>query len=185
MTRRSYVVDNSSFCIVFHNIIIVSTQPRSLIINKKVLLRERKRHTASRAASRWPGGGMYLGVSPPSVLTWLGGGGRYLEVPPVLTWLGGGGRYLEVPPCPDLAGGRYLGVHPPPHPPRGQTRVKTLLYRRTTYAGGNNTSILVLMLLRCFLDCSGTSFLQHTTRGCSKRARIMCNIIAAWVNITR
>ena len=30
-----------------------------------------------------------------------------------------------------------------------------------------------------FLDCSGTSFLQHTTRGCSKRARIMCNITAA------
>ena len=30
-----------------------------------------------------------------------------------------------------------------------------------------------------FLDCSGTSFHQHTTRGCSKRARFMCNIIAA------
>ena len=29
-----------------------------------------------------------------------------------------------------------------------------------------------------FLDCSGTSFLQHTTRGCSKRALFMCNIIA-------
>ena len=36
-----------------------------------------------------------------------------------------------------------------------------------------------VMLLRFFLDCSGTSFLQHTTRGCSKRARFMCNIIAA------
>ena len=31
-----------------------------------------------------------------------------------------------------------------------------------------------------FLDCSGTSFLQHTTRGCSKRAWFICNIIAAY-----
>ena len=63
--------------------------------HKKVLLRERKRYTARRVASPWQGGGVgrYLGVPPPPVLTWLGGGGG----------LG------------TLGGGRYLGVLPPPH----------------------------------------------------------------------
>ena len=84
---------------------VVSKTCVKLNPNKKVLLRERKRHTASRVASAqgegyltWMGGGVptldgekgtYLGVHPPPVLTWLGvprstldrGRGTYLEVP--------------------------------------------------------------------------------------------------------
>ena len=74
-----------------------------LILNKKVLLRERKRHTARHAASH-RGGGTYLGQGD----TYLGWG--YLPwlwgTPP---WLGG---YPPWPKgeVPTLAGG---GVHPP------------------------------------------------------------------------
>ena len=99
--------------------------------NKKVLLRERKRHTdcgVSRtqyAVLSWGGvdnlggggGGRYLGapLSPPPLGPGWGVGSlagcRYLGVPPVSTWPGG--RYLGVPPHQDLAGGgggvRYLG----------------------------------------------------------------------------
>ena len=56
--------------------------------------------------------------------------------------LNGGGRYLglEVGTL-DGEGGRYLRVPPPVWTDRrmdGQTRVKTLPSRRTTYAVGNN-----------------------------------------------
>ena len=65
-----------------------------------------QRHT-DRSVSSTPYAvltGRHLGVPP--ILTWMGGGGRYL---------GPGGRYLAVPShCPYLDGGRYLGVPPPP-----------------------------------------------------------------------
>ena len=82
--------------------------------NKKVLLRERKRHTARRVVS-----------TPSVVLT---------GYPPVLTWLEGYPTWVppgRVPTCPDLAGGYptwvppgrgvlYLGTSPAgyPHPSR-------------------------------------------------------------------
>ena len=89
-------------------------------------------------------GGSYLGIPPPldqdlvrgvGILGYLlppsgpGQGGRYLG------W-GGGGRYL----------GPGQGRYPPlPHCGQtdGQTRVKTLPSRRTTYAGGNNSQYFI------------------------------------------
>ena len=109
--------------------------------NKKVLLRERKRHTARRVAST-----PYVVLTPPArVPPWPGyppsQGTPLARVPP---------PPARVPPRLDLAG------YPPPsypmafwvmlqsimgygYPPRGQTnKVKLLPSRRTTYAGGNN-----------------------------------------------
>ena len=43
--------------------------------HKKVLLRERKRHTARHISSPWPGGGDVPWRTPPPILTWLGGVG--------------------------------------------------------------------------------------------------------------
>ena len=68
-------------------------------MNKKVLLHERKRHTARHVASPWGEGGSYLGWVGGGILTLAGGvptlvGGGYLP------WLG---RYLPWP------GGTYLG----------------------------------------------------------------------------
>ena len=104
---------------------------RNTNVNKKVLLRERKRHTARHVASPWPGGGGYPPILPSShpdlaregeslPLSGGGGEGTYLRVAPplILTWPGGGGYlpWLGVPtlgyPHPDLAGGTYLGVPP-------------------------------------------------------------------------
>ena len=111
----------------------------------------------------WPGG--YPGVGTP-ILTWLGGtpGGHPLAgVPPILTWLGDTpGRHpppAGVPPIltwPAVKGGYPRQGYPPVwtwpgYPPGldltgvpnvdrwmdGQTRVKTLPSRRTTYAVGN------------------------------------------------
>ena len=86
------------------------------LVNKKVLLRERKRHTACRVASADGKGGTYLGQG--GYLPWgtphpdlargrgtylgWGGGGTYLGqgggvLPwgtPALTWPEGGGTYL-------------------------------------------------------------------------------------------
>ena len=73
---------------------------QNLIKNKKVLLRERKKHTVRRVASARGGGegGVCGGYLPWS-------GRTYLRVPPILTWLEG--TYLGVPPPhPDPAGGR-------------------------------------------------------------------------------
>ena len=135
--------------------------------NKKVLLRERKRHTARRVVST---PSVVLTGYPPPILTWPGGGGYTLHgYPPgrVPPWpdLARGGTLSGYPPSrvPPLAGpGRIppwldLAGYPPwclPHgflgnvakhygiwvpPPRcGQTnKVKLLPSRRTTYAGGN------------------------------------------------
>ena len=96
------------------------------ILNKKVLLRERKRHTdrgvssTTSAALSWGGGGSYLGRG--GVHTLDGGRGTYIAWGYVSPWpdmaggtyiqLGGGreGKYLGWgTPHPDLAGGeRYL-----------------------------------------------------------------------------
>ena len=66
-------------------------------MDKKVLLRERKRHT-NRGISSTPYAVLFGEVSTLD-------GGRYLGVPlPLGTWQGvgtlDGGRYLEVPPLP-------------------------------------------------------------------------------------
>ena len=110
----------------------------SIYKSKKVLLRERKRHTAHRVASPWLEGVGTLGYPlPPS---WPGWGGRYLGIPlspphpdlargvgtlgtpsPILIWLGAGVRYLGVPPHPDLA---RVGT---PLPRCGQTNKVKLL----------------------------------------------------------
>ena len=76
--------------------------------DKKVLLRERKRHTARHVAS-----------TPYVVLSWLT---PSLPPPPP--------RWTETPPP-------HLDWPPPPWTDR-QTHVKTLPSRRTTYAGGKD-----------------------------------------------
>ena len=103
--------------------------------NKKVLLRERKRHTARRVASPWLGGGGYLSW-PGGYLPWgtlhpdlaggnyLGQGDTYLGwgvptlargVPTLgypLSWPGGGGVPTSargIPTATYLAEGTYLG----------------------------------------------------------------------------
>ena len=72
-----------------------------ILSNKKVLLRERKRHTARRVVSTpsvvLTGSPPQQGTPPwagfPPVLTWLGGYPTWVPpwagYPPVLTWLGG------------------------------------------------------------------------------------------------
>ena len=82
----------------------------NIVLKKKVLLRECKRHTAHRVASAWVGIYLCRGYLPwdTPIMTWLGD--TFLAVPPrLLTWPGEGVTYLGVfpPPCPDLAGG-YL-----------------------------------------------------------------------------
>ena len=77
--------------------------------NKKVLLRERKRHTARRVATPWGGtylgcrGGTYLGRG---YLPWLRGGVPTLAGGGVPTLAGGGGTYLgQGEGVPTLPGG--------------------------------------------------------------------------------
>ena len=131
-------------------------------INKKVLLRERKRHTARRVVSTPsvvlprvppPGGGTWPGYPPGGYRTWVPPRGYQTRVPP----RGGtgpgyppGGYRTQVPP---REGGYWTWVPPwggtwPGYPPWGGTRtplpprcgqtnkVKLLPSRRTTYAGG-------------------------------------------------
>ena len=140
--------------------------PFKRMLNKKVLLRERKRHTARRVVSTpsvvltgYPprpdlAGGGYLTWVPPPVLTWGGTWPGYppSRVPPI-SWPGKGGYLTWVPPSRlDLAG-YPPSVSAPWHsgkcckalfdmgtpPPRcGQTnKVKLLPSCRTTYVGGN------------------------------------------------
>ena len=84
-------------------------------LNKKVLLRERKRHTARRVVS-----------TPSVVLT----GYPLAGYPPILTWLRGYPTWVppwqgtppgRVPPCPDLAGEYPIWVHPWQGTPRQGT----------------------------------------------------------------
>ena len=101
--------------------------------NKKVLLREGKRHTAHRVASA-RGVPTLAGVLTfAKVGTYLGSMGTYLRVPPsstpILTWQGVPTLDGRVPtlgyPLPIFTwlggtylvwGGTYLGVLPPPSP---------------------------------------------------------------------
>ena len=128
--------------------------------NKKVLLRERKRHTAHRVVST-----PYVGLTgyPPPVLTWPGGGGGGVprlgtHPPPAEYPLSGyphrqGTPLAGYPPSwtwqgtPRLLHGilgnvaKHYGIWvPPPLWTDRQTRVKTLPSRRTTYAGGKNSN---------------------------------------------
>ena len=128
--------------------------------NKKVLLRERKRHTARRVVSTpsvvlpgYPPRGGYpdLGTPPGGTQIWVPpsppGGSRYPPggsgyplggsgYPPrgggTRTWVPPGG-WVRVPP----GGGTRTWVPPPVD---RQTPVKTVPSRRTTYAGGNKRS---------------------------------------------
>ena len=147
----------------------------NIYVNKKVLLRERKRHTTHHVASTpyvvltgYPpcpdlAGGyptwvppLPLGRVPPRQGTpWQGTpqqgtpqqGTPPGRVPPSWTWQGTPPRPGRVPPlgvCPMAFWEMLQSImgygYPPPvdRQMEGQTRVKTLPSRRTTYAGGNN-----------------------------------------------
>ena len=129
-----------------------SVSDMTLSHNKKVLLRERKRHTARRVAS-----------TPYVVLTWVPPcqGTPPAGYPPILTWSGGYLTWVppgRVPPHQGIPPGGPGRVPPPPGgcpmafwemlqsimgygypPPCGQTnKVKVLPSRCTTYAGAND-----------------------------------------------
>ena len=118
--------------------------------NKKVLLRERKRHTARCVANTPyvvltgypPWGGTRSGTPPPGGSGYPPGRGVPGQVHPP-----GGGTWSGTPGgCPGTPPGGYPVRYPPrggyPDPPSPpvdrQTPVKTVPSRRTTYAGGNN-----------------------------------------------
>ena len=127
----------------------IQGRPVKLFLHKKVLLRERKRHTAHRVANTpyvvlsmgypIPGWGVPRPwVPPPPVLTWPGGTPSQDRAypssgatPPVLTWLGGtpsqdGGT----PQKGHGTSGSIIewrwGTPPPPPVVDGHTSVKTL-----------------------------------------------------------
>ena len=98
---------------------------------KKVLLRERKRHTARRVASA-----RYADLS-------RGGGGGLPHLRSGQTWDGvpparPGMRYTPPP-----LGRPGMGYPPPPRNVNRQTPVKTVPSRHTTYAGGKNRTVRV------------------------------------------
>ena len=104
---------------------------------KKVLLRERKRHTARRVASaRYValsnGGGDTpsspgRGGTPPTIQTWPGG------YPPHHPDLAGGGN---PPPCPDLGWGT-----PPPVQVWTDTQSQNIIFPHPSDAGGKRKCI--------------------------------------------
>ena len=167
--------------------------------NKKVLLRERKRHTARRVAST-----PYVfltGYPPPPHPDLAGGGVPDLGTPPAGYPPQQGtppgripphqGTPPQYPPCqgtpcppagyppsrvapptrvpPPVAAPWHSGKcckalwdmgNPPPPVDRqmeGQTRVKTLPSRRTTYAGGKYLCVLRILLSLFFRDYLGGS----------------------------
>ena len=96
------------------------TIPRqAVVLNEKVLLRERNRRTIRRVASAryaalsngWVGGGN--SGTPPTIQTWWG-------YPPPST--PGWGVPWFTPHHPDLAGGGTLGTPPPSRPGQGDPR---------------------------------------------------------------
>ena len=98
-------------------------------INKKVLLRERKRHTARRVVSTFS---LVLTGYPP-ILTWPRGGGYPARgnpgrVPPIPSWLWGTlpGYPQQGVPHPNLAWGYPTWVPPAGYPPAGPGRVAPL-----------------------------------------------------------
>ena len=145
--------------------------PINFINYKKVLLRERKRHTARRVVSTpsvvLPGypdlaGGGYPTRVPPRPGSPPGGylvryppGGRYLvRYPPwgVPSQVPPGGYPVRYPPGGGTRSGTPPGGVPGQVPPQGGTRsgtppvdrqtpVKTVPSRRTTYAGGKNRNL--------------------------------------------
>ena len=102
--------------------------------NKKVLLRERKRHTARRVVTI---PSVVLTGYPPPRRPDLAGGGR-------VPYLGPPGRVSPLVSAPWHSGKCSkvlwdMGTPPPvDRQMEGQTHVKTLPSRRTTYAVGNN-----------------------------------------------
>ena len=137
--------------------------------NKKVLLRERKRHTARRVASNpyvvltgyppsqgtppWPGYPPGQGTPPPGYPPSQG-------TPPA-----------RVPPWLDLAGypppwlphgilgnvAKHYGIWVPPPRCELTNKVKLLPSRRTTYAGGNNLFMSNVVFSLAFAHCKRSS----------------------------
>ena len=111
-----------------------------LILNKKVLVRERKRHTARRVASPWPRRGGYLPWDNP-----------HPDLAREVPTLAGGYLPWGNPPSrpgqgvPTLARGTYCG-QPLPSPQGRYPRVwtdkhtETITFPHPTDAGGNKTS---------------------------------------------
>ena len=132
--------------------------------NKKVLLRERKRHTARRVVStpsvvlpgyNPPGGGTQTSVLPP-------GGGTQVRVPP-------GGVYpdLGTPRGGEVRSGTPPGgvpdrTPPPPPPVDRQTPVKTVPSRRTTYAGGKKSQYTRVVFVRQYVKYNGFRYTLAT-----------------------
>ena len=173
--------------------------------NKKVLLRERKRHTARRVVSTPPppprpdlaGEVPYLGTPlgrvPPAGYSWQGNPpGR---IPPPWTWQGtptpppgrvpppaGPGR-VPHPRCPMAFWVMLQSIMGYGYPPvdrqmEGQTRVKTLPSRRTTYAGGKNKSLFVKGLHLVTAHKSNVIEVYTVTRKCPVMELHTVHIIA-------
>ena len=112
-------------------------------MNKKVLLRERKRHTARCVANtRY----VVLTGYPPGGVPGTPGGVYPVRYPP------GGGTRSGTPP------GGGLGTPPVDR----QTPVKTVPSRRTTYAGGNK----VQHVKWCMIQTKLTSEISYPMDSC-------------------
>ena len=137
----------------------MTTSSFLFLYNKKVLLRERKRHTARRVVSTPsvvlpgypPGGGTKVRVPPRGGVLDPPGGGTRTWVPP-RGWSGypPGGVPDQAPP--PLSHGilgnvaKHYGIWVPPPVDRqigGWTDAcQNITFPRTTYAGGNNSTAL-------------------------------------------
>ena len=134
-TSRSKQISISNFHTdeIRDSTIVISTEN-----NKKVLLRERKRHTARRISSaRYARGGGRGLVRGPGGVPGVGGGphprsGGGYPVP------GLGGTPLSRPGMGYPPGQTWDGIHPPPASVDRHTDwCQNITFPRTTYAGGN------------------------------------------------
>ena len=155
------------------------------IRNKKVLLRERKRHTARRVAST-----PYVVLTgyPPS---WPGQGGTMTRYPPRAGYPPAG----SPPRLPHGILGNvaeHYGIWVPPLWTDRQTRVKTLPSRRTKYAGGKYCLFQLgnTLLNRLILQSDKITILLHPVRIqmkgimlCLFFSMIYLNHLSKWINV--